>query len=84
MITRKVPWTSQPKIVAQINLSNPITRGISHAWGPNVAGSSLKDLAGTANGIFGTGTDKSGNFWEIDEGEYCIVGDNTGTGNLGS
>ena len=74
----------QPQGAARLSATNPLVPGLVHSWGGvNAAGPlAVRDMAGRANGVFGSGTSgsPSGNSWRVGPGGYYLNFDDSGTG----
>jgi len=78
----------QPQGAARLNPSTPLVLGLVHSWGGvNAMGPlAVRDMAGRAHGVFGTGVagSPSGNSWRVGPGGYYLNFDDSGTGQTNS
>jgi hypothetical protein len=85
-LTKKVS-TTQPQSNTGIDLSNPLSKGLSHFWGLNQSGNnSITDSVSGLNGKFGVGIPStvSGNKWLVTSSGYAVNFNSVGTGTASS
>jgi hypothetical protein len=77
----------QPQGAGRLNAGNALTRGLVHAWSTNAGlANGIVDLAGKADGVFGSGTsgNPSGNKWLLGPDGYYVAFNDAGTGTVNS